>query len=119
MAFLVTLIITVSRWLYEMERGIWENGIQRNREKKIDFRKCSCFVIRILLWGIGLFFGVRLLSHISQSWLPYKWLSLIHISKSLVWSHGAACSSGFGYIFLVFYRTNASPSGRESKERCV
>lgn len=37
-------------------------------------------------------------------------------SKSLVWSHGAACSSGFGYIFLVFYRKNASPSGRESKE---
>ena len=33
-----------------------------------------------------------------------------------VWSHGAACSSGFGYIFLVFYRKNASPSGRESKE---
>ena len=35
-----------------------------------------------------------------------------------VWfgGHGAACSSGFGYIFLVFYRKNASPSGRESKE---
>ena len=39
----------------------------------IDFRKCSCFVIRILLWGIGLFFCVRLLSHIPQSWLPDKW----------------------------------------------
>ena len=63
-AFLVMLIRTVSRWLYEMEHEIWENGIQRNREKKIDFRKCSCFVIRILLWGIGLFFCVRLLSHI-------------------------------------------------------
>lgn len=72
-AFLVMLIITVSRWLYEMEHEIWENGIQRNREKKIDFRKCSCFVIRILLWGIGLFFCVRLLSHIPQSWLPDKW----------------------------------------------
>ena len=56
-AFLVMLIITVSRWLYEMERGMWENG----------------FVIRILLWGIGLFFCVRLLSHIPQSWLPDKW----------------------------------------------
>ena len=56
-----------------MEHGIWENGIQRNREKKIDFRKCSCFVIRILLWGIGLFFCVRLLSYIPQSWLPDKW----------------------------------------------
>ena len=43
-AFLVMLIITVSRWLHEMERGMWENG----------------FVIRILLWGIGLFFCVRL-----------------------------------------------------------
>lgn len=72
-AFLVMLIITVSRWLYEMEHEIWKNGIQRNREKKIDFRKCSCFVIRILLWGIGLFFCVRLLSHIPQSWLPDKW----------------------------------------------
>ena len=71
--FLVMLIRTVSRWLYEMERGTWENGIQRSREKKIDFRKCSCFVIRILLWGIGLFFCVRLLSHIPQSWLPDKW----------------------------------------------
>ena len=37
--FLVMLIRTVSRWLYEMERGTWENGIQRSREKKIDFRK--------------------------------------------------------------------------------
>lgn len=56
-AFLVMLIITVSRWLYEMEHGIWENG----------------FVIRILLWGIGLFFCARLLSNIPQSWLPDKW----------------------------------------------
>lgn len=72
-AFLVMLIRTVSRCLYEIERGTWENGIQRNRKKKIDFRKCSCFVIRILLWGIGLFFCVRLLSHIPQSWLPDKW----------------------------------------------
>ena len=56
-AFLVMLIITVSRWLYEMEHGIWENG----------------FVIRILLWGIGVFFCARLLSNIPQSWLPDKW----------------------------------------------
>ena len=38
------------------------------------FRFCfDVWVIRILLWGIGLFFCVRLLSHIPQSWLPDKW----------------------------------------------
>lgn len=49
--------------------------------------------------------------------LVYPWVENTDLSsKSLVWRYGAACSSGFGYIFLVFYRKNASPSGRESKE---
>ena len=94
------LIRTVSRWLYEMERGTWENGIQRSREKKIDFRKCSCFVIRILLWGIGLFFCVRLLSHIPQSWLPDKWSDFsfwpAKLRKTMELSAGTSCSRKYG-----------------------
>lgn len=112
-AFLVMLIRTVSRWLYEIERGTWENGIQRNREKKIDFRKCSCFVIRILLWGIGLFFCVRLLSHIPQSWLPDKW------SDFSFWSAKLRKTMEAFRWYIVFPKTMAQAERLMSGIGCI
>ena len=96
-AFLVMLIITVSRWLHEMERGMWENG----------------FVIRILLWGIGLFFCVRLLSHIPQNWLPDKW------SDFSFWSGKIRKTMEAFRWYIVFPKTMAQVERLMSGIGCI
>ena len=111
--FLVMLIRTVSRWLYEMERGTWENGIQRSREKKIDFRKCSRFVIRILLWGIGLFF-------LRKALIPYSpELAAGQMVRFLFLACEAPENNGAFRWYIMFPKTMAQAERLMSGIGCI
>lgn len=72
-AFFVMFTTSISRWMYRSENGDKQSGSREEERNGIDHKKFSCFIMRILLWGICLFFCTRLLSDIPKSWLPDKW----------------------------------------------
>ena len=63
-AFLIMFATAVSRWTGRFEKRIGKNG---------DFQRYSCLIFRMAIWGICLFFSIRLLEGIPISWLPDKW----------------------------------------------
>ena len=72
-ACFVMFTTSISRWMYRFENGDKQSGSREEKRNGIDHKKFSCFIMRILLWGICLFFCTRLLSDIPKSWLPDKW----------------------------------------------
>ena len=63
-AFLVMLIITVSRWLYEMEHEIWENGIQRIEKRKLILENAVALLLEFYVGNRPFF--------LRKAFIPYS-----------------------------------------------